>query len=145
MGLDIYSAPNEDSKFTTQSPFTVTFDGRIGGAQDKCIYIRNDDTARWYENITVKAVDTVGIDVVDGTQEGFFWKLIEKDVAPSDIEWNELSPGNTLQLSVDLGSSTSADIVTYIPVWVRVQIPRGQRIQTIKDVVLRLEAQEHVI
>lgn len=145
MSLGIYFAPNEDSILSSQKPFTVTFDGRIGGALDKCIYIRNSNTARWYESITVKAVDTSGTSMVDGSQEGFFWKLIQKDIPPTDIEWDEVSSGNTLQLNTSLGSSSFADVSTYIPVWIRVQIPRGQDIQTITDIVLRIDAQENAI
>lgn len=145
MSLGVYSTPNENSVLSSQKPFTVTFDGRIGGALDRCVYIRNSNTARWYENITIKAVDTSGTDMVDGSQEGFSWKLIQKDIPPTDIEWDEVSSGNTLQLDTDLGNSAFADIITYIPVWIRVQIPRGQNIQTITDIVLRIDAQENAI
>jgi hypothetical protein len=145
LGLSLYSKPNELSQFTSRNPFVLTFDGRIGGAQDKLVYVRNNASDRWYDSIQLVAVDTDGIDIVDGTTAGWSWKLKEKDTAPTSEEWAIVSAGNTLSLGSSLGNTSMADIVTYLPVWVRVEIPRGQRIQTIIDVVLQISAQEHLI
>ncbi|MHA1909774.1 MAG: hypothetical protein ACW98Y_20930 [Candidatus Thorarchaeota archaeon] len=146
MSLAIYSAPYDDNKLTgTNTTFTMTFDGRVGGIQDRRIYIRNDETIRWYENITLSVIDYTGDSIVDGTNPGFYWKLMEKDIIPTNEEWDLIASGNTLSLSSDLGSSLLADIVTYLPVWIRVAIPRGQSIQTIKGVILRISATEGVV
>jgi hypothetical protein len=146
MGLGIYSAPDESTKFTSISPFTVTFDGRVGGFQDKCIYIRNDDITLWYSDIVLAGVDTdAGDSRTDGTREGWEWKLLEKDVAPVLLEWRDIAAGNALSLSSNIGSSSRADISTFLPVWVHVETPRGQSIQTIVDIVLRLSAMENLL
>lgn len=146
MSLGIYSSPHEDYKLDASSPFTITFDGRIGGAQDRIIYVRNDDTARWYSDIQIQPVYSgSGTNIVNGERTGWRWKLIEKDVPPTGDEWSQVAPGVVLSLSSDIGSSLLADIVTFLPVWVRAVVPSGQRIQAITDVVLRLTSTEGLI
>jgi hypothetical protein len=145
MGLGIYEAANENAIISDENPFTVTFDGRIGGAQAKKVYIRNDASDKWYSSIQLVVLDTIGASIVDGTVSGWSWKLMEKDIPPTEEEWAEVSPGNTISFSSSLGSSSLADTITYLSVWVRVEIPRGQSIQTITDIVLRLTAQENLI
>lgn len=145
MGLGLYSKPDSDYPINSLNPFTVTFDGRIGGAQDRLIYLRNDDTDRWFNNITVQAIDPSGDDWVDGTIPGFSWRLMQQDVAPTEEEWGLVAAGNTLSISTVLGSSIFADIVTYVPIWVRVQIPRGQAVSTITEIIFRISATENAI
>ena len=142
MSIGIYSSPDKDSIISSERPFTITFDGRVGGAQDRRIYIHNNDTTRWYSSITVQAVDESGINVVDGSEVGFSWRLVQKDVVPTNEEWALVSDGNTLSLSNNLGSISEPDVVTFLPVWIRVQIPRSQLVQTIVDVELRISATE---
>lgn len=144
MSLHLYSSPDETAKFDSIGPFMLTFDGRIGGQIDRLVYVRNDDILRYYTNIQVVPVDSSGDNIVDGTATGFFWKLMVKDIAPTNTEWALVSPGNTISLS-SLGDTAAGDIVTYLPFWVRVAIPRSQRIQTITDVTLRITATESVI
>jgi len=120
----------------------LTFDGRIGGERDRLVYVRNDDILRYYTDIQVSPTDSSGDNIVNGTTSGFFWKLMLKDIAPTNAEWALVSPGNTISLGADLGDTTAGDIVTYLPFWVRVAIPRSQRIQTITDVVLNITATE---
>lgn len=145
MALNAYFSQNVDSKITSTTPFTVTFDGRYSGAQYKCIYLRNDDPIRWYSNIQVSLVDSSGNDITDNSMSGWVWKLISKETRPLLIEWDEITPGNTIALSDDIGSATLIDISTYLPVWVYVSIPRGQKIQTITDVKIRISTTEHLI
>lgn len=148
MALDLYLDTNENSKMSSDGSgypaFTVTFDGRIGGSIDTRVYIRNDDLALYYTNITLGPVDTAGDNIVNGSIAGFDWRLAEKDIPMTNEEWALVTPGNTLSLSSDLGEDGLGDISTYLPVWIRVSIPRGSSIQTIKDVVLRIQATENL-
>jgi len=145
MALALYSRPSADSLLSSLNPFTITFDGRTGGEQDKLVYIRNDATDRYYDDIVISVIDTESPDLVSGSIAGFVWKLMRKDIAPTNEEWSRVEPGNSLALDVALGDQYFADIVTFIPVWVRVGVPRGIKIQTITDIVLRLDATEHAI
>jgi hypothetical protein len=145
MGLNLYSKPHPDEKLSSLSPFTVTFDGRLGGSQAKKLYIRNDDATRWYEDITVLAVDAESPSIVDGSSEGYSWKLLEKDLSPSPQEWDQVGNGETLTITSDLGTASLADTVAYLPLWVRVTTPRNQPISTITSVTLRIAAIEGVV
>lgn len=143
MSLGLYLDTTSDSLITSKNKFSITFDGRIGGTQDKIIYIRNDDITRWYDDITLEAYDSSASNIVNNGR--WSWKLKESDIVPTNEEWANISSGNTVTLSVDVGSSTYADIVSYIPVWIRVEVPNKQYVQTIETVNFILRAQEHSI
>ena len=145
MGLGLYSQPDIDTVFSATSPFTLTFDGKTGGSLEKCIYLRNDDTTKWYSSIQVEVVDDSGNDITDGTRQGWEWRLKESDLPLMVDEWDEVVPGNTLSVSSNLGTSIKADTVTFLPIWVRVMVPGNQRIQVIDNVVFHITATESLI
>lgn len=145
MALGIYYAPNEDSQYTSLNPFAVTFDGRVGGSQDWLVYIRNNDDTRYYTGISLNATVSSGSDLTNNSVDGYIWKLMEKDIEPNDMEWNDIDPSNTISFSSNLGSSTAADTYTYLPVWIRVTVPDNQLIQSFNNVVLRISAQENLV
>lgn len=148
MALGLYSAANENSLIDGDNQFTVTFDGRIGGSQDKLVYLRNDARTRWYSEIKLTVVDTEDAganDITDGSKPGWSWKLAEKDIPLTFEEWELVNESNELVLSSSIGSNTLADIATYFPIWIRIEIPRGQRIQTITDVVIRIDGRENLV
>lgn len=144
MALGVYGQADPSGLLTTLKPFVITFDGRIGGTISRKVYVRNDDPDRWYTDIRIQAVDTSGTNIVDGSVKDFFWKFQEKDINPTPEEWDLVSPGNQITLNATLGNNLLGDIVTYIPVWIRIRVPRGLDLQTIKDVVLRVDATENV-
>ena len=72
-------------------------------------------------------------------------KIKKKRYTPTLEEWNEISPGNTLSLSSTLGTSIGGDIVTFLPFWIRIAIPRVQPVQTIQTVFLKILATEFLI
>ena len=143
MGIGLYLNTNINSKISDTNKFSITFDGRIGGIQDKQIYIRNDDITKWYNNIQLYVFDSGNNNIVNNQNNGWSWKLKEADIDPTNEEWNSISAGQTIAISVDLGSSTKFDIVTYVPIWLRIQIPSKQYVQTIETVSFNLLAQEN--
>lgn len=145
MGLGLYRAPRTTAAFTSDSSFTVTVDGRLNTSTSVPIYIRNDDSNLWYRDIRLSLVDGAGISRVDGSKEGFSFKLIQKDTPPHLVEWDRIEAGNELTVSTELGSGTKSDITTYITVWVRIEVPRGQSIGLIDDIYFNLEATEQVV
>jgi len=145
MGLGLYRQPDINTTFSETSPFTVTLDGKVGGSIEKCIYLRNNDTTKWYSSIQVSLVDDSGNDITNGTRSGWEWKLKESNLLPMVDEWDEVAPGNTISLGSDLGSSTKADTVTFLSIWVKIMIPGNQRIQVIDNVVFNITATESLI
>jgi len=146
MALKIYAYPDATFAYEATVPFTATYDGRTGGSIDKRAYVRNDNLYRWYSDIVVQAIDLSGDSMADGGIQGFFWQLAESNIELHPKEWELVTLGNSLALSVDLGNVTDGgDITTFLPIWVRVTIPRGLPIQNIKDIVLRISATEHYI
>jgi hypothetical protein len=145
MALGIYYAPNINSQYNEDRPFSVTFDGRVGGAQDLCVYIRNDDSTRWYDNIVLTLVDGAAPNIITGVNVGWDWRMMEKSLPPLHEEWGSSLGIDHLHLSADLGSNSLGDVVTYLPIWVRITIPDDQPIQVINDVVLQISATEHLV
>ena len=134
--LAIYKEPTE--LFSSTNPFTVTFDGRIGGSQDRRLYIRNDSDSVYYTNITVSVVDV-------GSEGNILWKLKQKDIPPTNDEWMEVATGNTLSISSDIGSSSQADTATYLSFWIKAITTRGQDVRTLTNYIIRLSATEYYI
>jgi hypothetical protein len=149
MGIALYSKPMPNYRFSNQdteySPFTVTFNGIYGGSIVRRIYVRNDELDYYYTEIQVVAVDSASPSRVDGTKAGWEWKLMEKDVVPDELEWHNVTAGNTLSLSADLGTKTLGDTATYLSFFVYVKIPPDQLADNIKDIVLRLTATKSVV
>ncbi len=142
MALGIYLAQNPDAQVAATKPLTFTFDGTQGGSIDKCVYVRNNNRARYYSNIVISTSVTSGEDITDGSKSGWAWKLLEKSIRPVQLEWERIAAGNQIILSSGIGSSSTPDTSTYLPVWVHVEIPRSQRAQTITRVVLNISATE---
>jgi hypothetical protein len=144
MALAIYHATDGISKFSQDGAFTAplleSIDGRTGGSIERLLYIRNDNSLYSYQDIVLKAVDINGVSIVDGTN-GFAWKLKEGAQQPTEEEWGIIDGGNEIILS-DLGTPTVSDIATYLPFWLRIEIPRNSNIKTYTDVQLVATAEQ---
>lgn len=148
MGISLYEAADPRTEFSSDlhHVFTITFDGRIGGIVNRKIYLRNDNQNLFYTNISVRPLDSDDDrDITNESSGGWFWKLAQQDLNPLSAEWNEIEPANTITISNNIGSSQRADIATFVPIWVQVSVPRGQDVQTIKSVALRIIAKENLV
>ena len=147
MAIKVYSKPSVDSALSSYgeqtNPFLITFDGRVGGARETKLYVRNDNLDRYYTGIIIQPYDLGETSIVDGTDE-YSWKLYSGDQDPPIEYWIRLEPGNEISLD-DIGSSTQGDISTYLPFWVRVEIPHSRLIDNTTQVYLRLKAQENLV
>ena len=146
--LYFYTEPNDTaaiSKDTLLTPFTVTFDGRVGGCIDKRLYVRNDESNKWYSNIVVSAYDfDTTENWVDGTKTGFYWKFSTNEIVPSSEEWELI--GNNVSISLgNIGDSLFGDISSYLSFWVRVTVPGNIQIAVRKTIVLQISATENLI
>ena len=148
MALSIYTLPDPASSIsengTFENPFSLTFDGRNGGVKQTKLYVRNGDSAFYYENIQLTVQDDSPSPIIDEPAEGFSWKLAVGDTQPTENDWINTSGATLVGLS-DIGSSGNPDTSTYLPFWVYIQVPPGLDIQTFKDVKFILRADEVAI
>jgi hypothetical protein len=105
---------------------------------EKKLYVRNDSVSHTYAGITVTPVDSSGLSLVDGT-EGFSWKLKAGNDRPLEAEWDTISDGALINLS-DINDSN-----TYLPFWVRIQVPRATAVQSGDQVTLKIAATQALI
>jgi len=147
MGLKLYSAADPSTSFSIAgaftSPFLVILDGKYGGISQQRIYLRNDDNTSWFSSTTITLIDNADATVVDGTK-GFTWKMSAGNTQPTDDQWTAITTGNTISTS-NLGAHAAPDITTYLPFWVRVQIPRNIEVQTIQDVKCNITTTQNAV
>ena len=148
MALAIYTSADpsavlsQDGDYT--QPLLVQADGRTGGVIERRLYLRNDDPAFSYSGISMEVFDPNENSLVDGTN-GFSWKLIEGDTQPMESAWDNISAGNTVDFSNELGDGDASDTATYLPFWVRVDIPRSASVQNITRLQVRTVATEILV
>lgn len=148
MGLNIYEKPDPSTAFSNDQSFSnalsFTADGATGAAISRRYYIRNDDELLFYASITLKPTVTSGIDIISGATTGFKWKLIVGDQQPLEDQWGLVTAGNTINFS-SIGSSGNGDIVTYLPFWLRVEIPRAAQVDSFQNIGLEITADESTV
>ena len=140
MALKFYESVGSTTPYSVDGLFTnpqiISIDGRTGGIVEKKLYLRNDDNAKAYSNIQLTFYQSGGdIDYRDGS-EGFSMKGKTGNTRPTAAEWVTISANNTVTFS-DI-----PDTVTYLPVWIRVQIPAKVSVQHIDNVSLKITATE---
>jgi hypothetical protein len=145
MSIQLYenqgdSTPYSSGTFT--NAFLHNFDGRIGGIHEVKIFVRNDDSLHVYEDISmsIEQFDTLEIDFVGG-DDGFSFKLFAGDTQPTSDEWSTINyaiPGSPGE--IDLSDLT--DTNTWLPVWIRIEIPASIPVQRLKTVRFKVSATE---
>jgi len=160
MALNIYTEPKSTTKLSIDgeqdAPLSIALDGQAGGGMDFKLYVRNDDTTKYYNNITIAPIDSSGgwlvapvyVDEGETTvllDKGFVWRLKEGEIKPVPEDWCAITAGNTLTLSDTLGTTIVGNTTIYLPFWLRVEIPRRENAATIKSIVLRIQATEHLV
>lgn len=148
MAVGVYLLANESSQLSEDgdftNPFSFTFDGRIGGTKQIRLYVRNDDPLYYYTDISVTAEDLSGESIIESPDDGFVWKFSAGDTQPTQAEWNNIAPANSIVLP-DIGAEGSPDTSTYLPFWIYVQVPPGLSVQTLDHVQILLQGQETLI
>jgi len=151
MGLKIYNDVSPDTVFSTEgsfdNPLTHSFNGTTGEVIERRYYIRNDDASRWYSNISVQPVVSSGDDIVDGvgSTEGYSWKVLAGDSQPLEEQWELKDAGEAVSLGSDIGSGSVGDTTTYLPFWLRIQIPPNAPIASYQGIVLKIETTEGLV
>lgn len=147
MSLNIYEEPAPSTVFSADSTFSnalsLTVDGVIGAVRNTRYYIRNDDNTKFFTDIVLSAVVLSGIDIVSGATNGFVWKLIAGDTQPVEDQWGLTAAGNSISLS-DIGSSGNADTSTFLPFWLRIEVPRGSPVTSHQNIGLQITATDNI-
>lgn len=151
MGLKIYEEASPSTAFSTEgsfdNPMSHAFNGTTGEVVEKRYYIRNDDPTRWYSNITVQPVVSSGDNIVNGSgsTEGFLWKVLAGDSKPLEEQWELKAPGEAVSLGANIGSGSAGDTTTYLPFWLRIQVPPNAPIASYQGVVLKIQSTEGIV
>ena len=149
MSLKIYEETNPQSVFTIAgsflNPVALSFNGALGEVVEVRYFVRNDDETLYYTSIEVQPIDG-GDGIVNGSgvTEGYNWKLKVGDQKPSESEWATITAGASISLS-DIGSAAAGDAATYLPFWIRINIPQDAPVASYQGVQLRISAQENVV
>lgn len=119
MGLQIYDV---DKELFGENPFRAFADGHLGGSYEELIYLRNDDSDKWYSHISIMLEGDKHLGEFGET--GFSFKFIFGARRPTEAEWDAVMPNMPVGLP-NIGSSLEANTHNYFPVWVRVFVPGG--------------------
>jgi len=147
MSLGIYSSPNPSSIFSIDGTFTnpirMSFNGTTGTTKIFKYWLRNSNDETSFTDITITPVSLDIPNLVDGTN-GFGWKLIAGDTLPTEDAWDDVDYGDPITMA-DIGDPDTEDgeTYTYLPFYVRVEVPRGSEISTYQNVTIRVEALEN--
>lgn len=142
MGLKIYESVDPSTDFSIEgantNPVRHTFDGRVGGVIEHRYYVRNDDNTIQCNNIEVTLEDNEGRDIIHGT-DGYVWKLKAGDTQPLDEEWR------TINVASGIALNNLTDTTTYLPFWLRIEVPANAEVESFDDVKILLTCDENLI
>lgn len=145
MSLKIYRTESDVEDFSIDGsydvPLVMSFDGTAGGYLEVKYFIRNDDLLNYYTAITIQPIDGGDNIVNNGT---YSWKLKASVAQPLQIEWDAVTAGASAAIA-DIGSAGGGDTSTYLPVWLRAEIPAGVDVQSFEAVTLRLNYTETLV
>jgi hypothetical protein len=153
MGLKLYYK-NSSGSFVeastgddTSDPVVTTHDGKNGDVKTTDLYLRNDDSAKWYSNIVVLPVDLVDANPygdVNYSETGWGVKLSSGGTEPTEAEWDDVTWGRQISMS-DIGSNSSADTTTYYPFWYLISCPPNTDAQNKDDIILQISYTENAV
>lgn len=144
--LKIYSHDEGNSEFIPHSknglftaPIKTSLNGSQGESEEKKLYIRNSDSNTYFTAVDITGAPAARVRVGDPAypEANIGVKLLLKDTEPSENEWLAVEAGNTITID-EVGDINTAD-TSYIPFWVKIELPPGTPVQNIADVKLHAE------
>lgn len=85
----------------------------------KKLYLRNDDPTKYYTSVSLQ----YGPEAVIANELGFKYKILKQENTPTEADWLTVSSGNEVEFD-DIGTESLASL-TFVPFWVRLEIPRS--------------------
>lgn len=125
------------------SPFFMSLSGDVGGAFDKKMYLRNDDSTKYYDSVSLvgKPLKLVSRGNPLYPEAPFKLKLIQQDTQPSESDWAQVEAGNSLSIG-NIGTYSSAN-TNAISVWARLEVPSNMRQQELRSISITLNYEEN--
>ena len=142
---DLFVEVSTDSDLST--PITTIHEGKEGDVKTLQLYIRNDDSTKWYSNIIIKPIDLVDADPygdIAYDETGWGVKLSDSITEPAQGEWDDLLWGEAIDI-VDIGSDASADVATYVPFWYLITCPPNENVKYKTDIVFNVSYTENSV
>lgn len=124
---------NKDPLSTLQ----LSFGGRFGSITESKVYLRNDDSGRYYTNLILSVLSTVYDAQSDFGNSGWSIKFLYGERRPTEAEWDIVRSAEPLGLP-DIGSTLAADTYTYHPIWIRTYCPPKSKADIIDDFSLEI-------
>jgi len=143
--LDVFVEASIGDNMST--PITTTHDGKNGDVSTMNLYVRNDDSAKWYSNIIITPVDLVDANPygdVSYTETGWGVKLNQGGTEPTENEWADINWGEAINMD-SIGIESAADTTTYFPLWYLISCPPNTNAQNKSDIILRVDYTENVV
>ena len=152
MGLNLYYKEDDEFILITNSgdllsPLTTVHDGKTGDIQTVKVYLRNNDTSKWFSNIIIKPIDLIDAnpygDIIY-SETGWGVKLNGGAEEPTSGEWDDIDWGDQISMP-NLGSNASPDVATYSPFWFLITCPPNTDAKTKTDIVLNVSYTENSV
>ncbi len=142
MGLYIYPDATEDDPFSQDgdmtNPLRHSFDSRKTSIEETRYYLRNDSVLYTYSGVQIEPVDRGNKPITDGT-DGYSWKMKAGYDQPTPEEWDTIEAGTAII------TSGLEDISTFLPFWLRIEVPLGAEVESLDDVELLITATQAVV
>lgn len=139
MSLEIYETIggtpiSSDGDFTNALLFN--FDGRTGGIVEKKLYLRNTNGSFSYSSISIASQQAPSsIDLINETGSSqFSFKMNAGDTRPTSDQWLTVTSNNSISMS------NISDTSTYLPFWVRYEVPSQLSVKSYTQVSLSITA-----
>lgn len=150
MALAIYKKVDESyveiTEDTTSTIYTV-HDGKNGTTSILQLFLRNDGSSQWYENISILPHDTENTNPYGDVayyETGWGIKLIAGSNQPTTAEWSDVNWGESIVME-DIGSDSSADTSTYFPFWYLISSPPHLDAINKTDIYLKVNFTENAV
>lgn len=142
MAIIVYETADTSNPYSQDgamtNPLRLALNGKNGDTVEQRAYIRNNNALYSYTGIEIEPVDSTGRNIVAGV-DGYGIKLKAGATQPTQSEWDTISYGD----SVSMGDLTNTS--TFLPFWIRIDIPAGAEVESFEDVVFRVSATETLI
>lgn len=136
MGLAFYDS--DKNPFGDSGILRSFHDGHLGSIMERIIYLRNDDSSRYYTNLLLRYTVSSYQDFGEFGTTGWGIKFINGERRPTESEWDLVRSGESLSIP-DIGSTEAADTHTYYPIWVRITCPGGEVAQLRENQQIELD------